>query len=129
VTAFSPATREAICIRDEARCALCGDLTRQIQHRRARGMGGTVLDWIGNAANGVLLCGSGTTGCHGAIERNPELARALGYRLDPGEDPELVPVWYEREGFWRLLSHDQAMWRWDLDRQDPDRALLDALWK
>ena len=41
-------------------------------------MGGTSLPWVGQAANGVVLCGSGTTGCHGYIERNRDIGRRMG---------------------------------------------------
>ena len=51
------------------RCARCGkDVTyiqSSIQHRKARGMGGTNDPSINSPANLIVLCGSGTTGCHG----------------------------------------------------------------
>ncbi len=39
-----------------------------VQHRRAQGMGGTALAETNDLANLLLLCGTGTSGCHGWVE-------------------------------------------------------------
>ena len=98
---FNPLARQIIYEAAGQRCVGCGradPLT--CQHRRARGMGGSRLLSIGHPANGVALCGSGTTGCHGWVERNPDLAALLGWRLLPGEDALIAPYW-QRVWGWR----------------------------
>lgn len=72
--------------RDRGACARCGrDVTHlergrawSIHHRRPRGAGGTSLAWVNLPANLVVLCGSGTTGCHGWVERERTKAFDLG---------------------------------------------------
>lgn len=62
-------------------------------HIEARGMGGSKAPWTNTAANGVAVCGSGTTGCHGYIESHREHAETLGFLirrtgvLRPGQVP------------------------------------------
>lgn len=103
MTAFSKATRLAIIGRDNGMCAGCGRTVADpetgrpvaqfsIQHRRARGMGGSSDVVTGSAVNGLLLCGTGTTGCHGHTESHPDWARERGYRVDSWDSPETVPV-------------------------------------
>lgn len=100
--AFSAATVQAIQWRDDFRCVGCGAASPlNCQHRLARGMGGTSSDLKSTPANGILLCGSGTTGCHGWVEHHPAPASALGWRLWQGEDPSLKPYW-DRSYGWRL---------------------------
>lgn len=41
-----------------------------VQHRRAQGMGGTALAETNDLANVLLLCGTGTSGCHGWVEND-----------------------------------------------------------
>ncbi len=80
------------------------DLPRQrisIQHRRARGAGGTCLDDVHNLANLLLICGSGVSGCHGWIEnRERAAARArglwVGHEYEPDDAGRSVPVPVER---------------------------------
>lgn len=66
-----------------------------IQHRRARGMGGSRLAETHTLDNLLLLCGSGTTGCHGWVE-NRERAAALARGLWIGHDHDdagaLIPA-------------------------------------
>jgi hypothetical protein len=68
----------------------------------------------------MLLCGSGTTGCHGIITENPENAGLLGYTVTLARLGEIsrnrepspwnVPVWrWSRElgkAEWVLLDDD-----------------------
>lgn len=72
-------------------------------HRKARSQGG-----LWSPANVVDACGSGTTGCHGWIEHNPEAARRLGLRLRRDEDPLVVPVDLARLG--RVVLDDDGGW-------------------
>ena len=78
---------EKVIARDLGACVRCGrhvahlarGIAWSIHHRRPRGAGGTVLAWVSAAANLIILCGSGTTGCHGWVESNRKDARAAGY--------------------------------------------------
>lgn len=64
-------------------------------HRLAQGMGGTSLPWWLDPRWLLLVCGTGTTGCHGWLESNRTEAEALGYLLrhtTPPTDPDTVAV-------------------------------------
>lgn len=83
---FSDETVAAIWKRDFGLCAWCGlqiTGTRGIDwsahHRCPRSSGGTSRLWVNEAANGVLLHGHGTTGCHGDVEKNRQRALSLGF--------------------------------------------------
>lgn len=90
---------------DRAACECCGKwLGRyggEIQHRIARGSGGSRSTVINGIANAVLLCGNRYVGCHGRCEnRDPEM-KADGFYIPggtgPGHDPRLVPLVTRRE--------------------------------
>lgn len=102
---FSPAARAAILEAGHGRCVGCGRPDVTTQHRRARGMGGTSDVSIGHPANGVPLCGSGTTGCHGWAESHPTDAALLGWRLVHGEAALEAP-WWDRVYGWRRWVED-----------------------
>lgn len=76
--------------RDQA-CVRCGRVVPRdedsIHHRIPRGRGGE-----NTAENLLLLCGSGTTGCHGWVESNRAEAYRLGYLVQTGIDPLDMPV-------------------------------------
>ena len=83
------------------------------------------------AVNGLPLCGSGNTGCHGWTESNPEWAELLGWRVPSGTDPEPVPFW-TRFGWQRWTMIDGAPFTAyvdaveDLDNVvDRDRAVVE----
>lgn len=101
MTGFKPQTVELIWERDRGRCAMCGRPLRReargfewsAHHIQPRGMGGSKDPVIGSASNGVLLCGSGTTGCHGHVESHREDAEKLGYIIRRGVlRPGHVPI-------------------------------------
>ena len=118
--AFTPAARAAIYQAGDGRCAGCLTVSPlTAQHRRARGMGGTTRAAAGHPANGVPLCGSGTTGCHGWTEHNPATATLLGWRLEAGQDPLVAPWWAQTYG-WRRWTLDQLTVY--VDRDDLDQA-------
>lgn len=76
-------------------------------HRAPRSMGGTREPWVSKAANGVLLCGTGTTGCHGWVEKHRSEAIAQGWlvsriRIHVAAD---IPVLYW-DGTVRQLDDD-----------------------
>lgn len=59
-------------------------------------MGGDRRPEVKTAANGLLLCGSGVTGCHGWVESHRAEAMSLGLLLRRSEVPVLVPVTLRR---------------------------------
>lgn len=109
-SAFTPKVRWIIIGRDSDEtglpiCQWCGRPVRiewgeySLQHRRARGMGGSKLKDTGQAQNGALVHGSATTGCHHEIESNPKAAAARGFRIPQGSNPLRIPLitWDGRE--------------------------------
>lgn len=100
---FTPKTRWVIIRRDSDDndnpvCQWCGGVVRvewgeySLQHRRARGMGGSKLKDTGQAQNGTLVHGSATTGCHHYIESHPDEAAERGFRIRQGQNPLTVPL-------------------------------------
>lgn len=89
------ATVTAVHQRSQRRCERCGTdraLRFSLHHRKPRGMGGSRDPLINAPSNIVLLCGSGTEGCHGWIESHRAEAHIDGllvYRID---DPAEIPV-------------------------------------
>lgn len=122
-SAFTPTARAAILEAAGWACVGCGHggngATLNMQHRRARGMGGSADTSLGEAPNGVALCGSGTTGCHGWAEAHPVQAELLGWRLGPGQDPVGSPWWHRSYGWvaW-MLDDGDPMIRWVFDELD-----------
>lgn len=87
---FTPAVvRIAFYSRECSRCFRCRRDLRweergigwSAHHRKPRGAGGTRDAAIGGVANCLILCGSGTTGCHGWVE---------GHRAEAIEDGLLI---------------------------------------
>lgn len=106
---FSKATKAAILKRDGG-CVGCG-VTEGLnfQHRQARGMGGTSDPAVSAVTNGILLCGSGTTGCHGWAESHPEAAEDHGWSVPQWADPASVPVLHHRLGWIRLSDNGEII--------------------
>ncbi|WPM94283.1 HNH endonuclease [Arthrobacter phage Marchesin] len=94
---ISPAVRAAVIARDLSTCQWCGRHVRtesgwySIQHRRARGMGGSRSQATNQPANLLLVCGTGTTECHGWIEAHPVEALARGFRISSSASPDRIP--------------------------------------
>jgi hypothetical protein len=98
--------------RDPA-CVVCGagdPLT--VQHVIPRGMGGTSIPIDPRLA--IVLCGSGTTGCHGMVEsagRRDGWAYELGYLIRHDAELDAVRgdpdrsrlVWFHRDRAWMEL--------------------------
>lgn len=76
-------------------------------HRKARGMGGSRNPDINQPANLLMVCGSGTTGCHGFIESNRLWAYELGLLIYTVAEREITPA-YLRHGNVRL--DDAGSW-------------------
>ena len=112
---FAPATVALIIDREQGRCARCGrhvtngtrGIDYSIHHRRGRGMGGDRSPEANSAAAGVLLCGSGTTGCHGWIESHRSEAMDTGWLVSRnGRDlPTDIPFLHYLHGYGRALDN------------------------
>lgn len=91
-------TRETVLERDQHSCVSCGinisaaAIGYSVHHRIPRGMGGTRNPEVNMPANLLVLCGSGTTGCHGWVESHRVLAREWGYLVHRHQAPEHVAV-------------------------------------
>ena len=68
-------------------------------------MGGTRRDDANSPANLVLLCGSGTTSCHGTVERRRGEAFDRGVLVRQNADPSQVAIEHAVHG-WCYLSDD-----------------------
>lgn len=114
---FSPAVvRKAFFERDGERCFVCRKPLQwaergvgwSMHHRKPRGMGGTADARVASIANALTVCGSGTTGCHGHIERNREVSLRVGLLIPRNATTEeYVPaaVRVRRlDGSWWLLT-------------------------
>lgn len=90
--------------RDEYSCVRCGrslySTAGSRHHRKLRSQGGKhrveVL---------ILLCGSGTTGCHGWVHANPNKARERGYYVRANEECADVEILHAVHG-WCKLTRD-----------------------
>lgn len=98
---------EQVIARDLGSCTRCGrhvvHLQRgfawSIHHRRPRGMGGTSIAWVNAAANLIVLCGSGTTGCHGWVEKHRDEALVAGFLVSRGiRKADEVPIKHKALG-------------------------------
>jgi len=91
---------ELVVARDNASCVCCGrniaGLERgrdwSIHHRIPRGMGGSRDPRLSLPANLVVLCGSGTTYCHGFVERHRTWARERGLLLWRSQEPDQIAI-------------------------------------
>ena len=84
--------RRIVIERASRRCERCGRYIRDgqrasVHHRLLRSQGGK-----DSPENCVLLCGSGTTGCHGWVHANPAAAQEQGFIVRSHEDPSRVPI-------------------------------------
>lgn len=89
--------RVLLWVRARGRCEVCEiDLTQAIpmsaHHRLPRQAGGDRRPDVHSITNLLLVCGTGTTGCHGDIERNRSWAYERGYLVHRGLAPDEVPV-------------------------------------
>lgn len=113
-TGPSPAVVDAVLERDHWSCVLCdegivGERGRDwsIGHRIPRGMGGTTDPRINLPSNLITLCGSGSTGCHGATEGPLRgMAYREGWLVRRHDDPRLIPVLIERGRRYVYLTND-----------------------
>lgn len=85
---ITAATRSALKERAMHCCEVCGHHGATNAHHRVN-QSQRGRDTLGNL---MLLCGSGTTGCHGRITTNPKWARVCGYTVPSTFEPCDVPV-------------------------------------
>jgi len=85
-------------------CIHCGAVDAVSPHHRLnRGMGGSKLR--NNPANIIVICSS----LNSELESDAELAqlaRRLGWKLSPGQDPLEVAVWFPKYKSWYRLDDD-----------------------
>lgn len=102
----TPGVRHAVLERAAYRCELCGHLIGRefsLHHRRPRRMGGTRRPDTNEPQNLLLLCGSGTTGCHGWIESHRRHGYDTGIILYDRDDPAEFPF-QDKTGTWWTLT-------------------------
>jgi hypothetical protein len=106
-----------------ALAGICEGRSAGVHHRIRRGQGGP---WA--AGNLLAACGSGTTGCHGTVERYPQRANELGLGLWSTQNYLQVPVqmrWMNEVSTW--LIDDEGMLTWvDSERYPVVLALSEA---
>ncbi len=107
MTGFPRKVRDAVKARSDGRCEYCGcpldGIAASMHHRRPRGMGGTKDPRANGAANALVLCGTGTTGCHGRFEYARGLALAKGVLVSRyADDPADVPFTDAMGATWKL---------------------------
>lgn len=96
MTRIPDRVRKLVMERDRYSCVVCGQTVinrpGSIQHRRPRGSGGSRKADTNSPQNLIVLCGTGTTGCHGWAESNRTEAFDAGWLVHAWENPAEVPV-------------------------------------
>lgn len=88
-------------------CEGCGLVDGQSwSHRIPRGVGG-----LWSASNGLWLCGSGTTGCHGRLEAARRAHRPLGWDVQRGRDTTTAEavIWHRGARVRALLDNSGGL--------------------
>lgn len=108
-TGASDEVRMSVMMRAGFKCERCGQSVQtipvSIHHRRPRAMGGTHRIETNYPSNLMVLCGSGTSGCHGYLESHRAEAKDYGFIIPQYEMPNNVPVKTYSYG-WVLLNDD-----------------------
>lgn len=114
-TGPSAETVAACLARAGGRCEVCAvglgprrGVDFSLHHRLPRQMGGTKDPAINSPAAVGVLCGSGTTGCHGRIESRRAEAQASGWIVHRGTDPATVAVLIHRDRWVYLTDSGYA---------------------
>ena len=80
--------------RDGMRCVRCGrslyGVAASRHHRRRRSQ--STKDVMHNVENLILLCGTGTTGCHGYVHGHPAESYEAGWLVHSWDDPLDIQV-------------------------------------
>lgn len=104
--------RVAFFDRERERCFRCRRSLRfedrgigwSAHHRMPRQMGGSSDPEIACITNCLILCGSGTTGCHGWVEKYRAIAEDYGYIVRRGINPPAGIRIKRFNGTWWLLT-------------------------
>lgn len=102
--------RKALCARSSGStilglCEICGHGGTNAHHRRNRSQGGRDV-----LSNLILVCGSGTTLCHGAITENPNWAESRGYTIKGTQAvPSQTQVFLPLHGGWVYLDDEGGL--------------------
>lgn len=102
--AFDFDVRLAVLMRSGGLCERCrANPADQMHHRRPRGMGGTSVEWVGQAANAAHLCAA----CHRWVEAHRASSLMFGWLipLDTQATADLVPM-VDLTG--AMFTHDNA---------------------
>lgn len=83
---------------------VCRGRATNYQHRKNRSQCSRGERWM--PENGLHVCGTGTTGCHGWIHANPEKSYANGWMVKAALDPRQVPVRYRGQAKPQMLESD-----------------------
>ena len=108
-TGPSEATRLLVLMRANGLCEDCGgSLTKgfgmSVHHRQPRGMASTKKLNSNSESNLPVVCGSGTTGCHGWIESNRSESYEKGYLVSYNkQSSEDTPIKL-RDGWFYLTN-------------------------
>jgi hypothetical protein len=70
-------------------------------------MGGSKDSTLHLPANLIVLCGTGTSGCHGWVEANRSEARKLGLLIQKVESAEEIPFQDKSQVWWRIDNNGQ----------------------
>ena len=101
-TGFSDAVKALCRARAKSCCEACGmwlgERGGQIQHRLARGTGGSKDPVIASVVNASLLCGTPATGDHGLAESRDARMHKEGFWLEHGQDPAAEPILWHAPG-------------------------------
>ncbi|AYD82300.1 HNH endonuclease [Mycobacterium phage Wamburgrxpress] len=106
--------RELVYARADRFCERCcrNGPVFSVHHRLKRSHGGL---WTPD--NCVLICGTGTQGCHQWVEEHADAAAVEGWHVRPWQYPAEVPVLY-RGNEWSLLTTEGTRERL---RENPQR--------
>jgi hypothetical protein len=91
-------------VRDMHRCGRCGMAGNNWHHRRSK----SIRDGHTHCpCNGVWLCGTGSTGCHGWVHANPFVSRKNGWIVSRHEAvPGSIPMLSAMHKTWVWLDCD-----------------------
>ena len=96
-TGATPIVRMTVVMRGGGTCEICNKPLNSSQyvslhHRKPRKMGGSRDTTLNEPSNLMMICGSGTSGCHGYVESNRELSYTNGWLVHSYEIPNQKPV-------------------------------------
>jgi len=96
-TGATPLVRMSVVMRGGGKCEICNKSLNSVtyvslHHRKPRKMGGSKDMSLNEASNLMMICGSGTSGCHGYVESNREVSYENGWLVHSFEESASKPV-------------------------------------